>query len=730
MILTVFWTMGLLTLQAGEPLKITDVTKGTFRAERISGINPIVGSNEYAQISLDGRRIEKYSFKTGKMTGVLFDIDKLGDGGVPIEEFDDYELSADGQTLLIQTNTQSIYRRSFTAEYYIYKVKDKTLCPLSPNGPQQVPTFSPDGKQIAFVRANNIFITDGQTERQITTDGVFNEVINGIPDWVNEEEFSFNNAMAWSADSHTISWIRYDETNVKTYALQLFKGDTPSYDELTDYPGEYAYKYPKAGQDNAVVSAWSYDVKSGTTRKYDLPLDADGYIPRIKTTQQPDQIVLYTMNRHQDTLRLYAATPSTGKSRLLIEEKSNGYVKEEAMEHIIVGKNLILLPSDRDGYMHLYLYDFNGKMIRQVEQGDYDVTDVYGFDERTGNIFYQSASPTPMNREVYQVDKNGNQSLLTPRKGWNSAVFSGDYAYFVNTWSDRQTPYVYTVCDQSGKRLRTIIDNQEIKEKMLSADIPQKDFFQFTTGEGHTLNGWMMKPVDFDSHRKYPVIMFQYGGPGNQQVIDSWNIGSMGNGGLYDAYLTQRGFIVVCVDGRGTGGRGTAFEKCTYLRLGDLESKDQVETALWLGRQPYVDADRIGIWGWSFGGFNTLMSMSEGRPVFRAGVAVAPPTNWKYYDSIYSERYMRTPQENPDGYAVNPIQRADQLHGALLICHGTADDNVHPQNTYEYVEALVQADKDFKENLYTNRNHSIYGGNTRTHLLRQIAQFFEQELKR
>lgn len=729
MILTVLWTMGLLTLQAGEPLKITDVTKGTFRAERISGINPIVGSNEYAQISLDGRRIEKYSFKTGKMTGVLFDIDKLGDGGVPIEEFDDYELSADGQTLLIQTNTQSIYRRSFTAEYYIYKVKDKTLCPLSPNGPQQVPTFSPDGKQIAFVRANNIFITDGQTERQITTDGVFNEVINGIPDWVNEEEFSFNNAMAWSADSHTISWIRYDETNVKTYALQLFKGDTPSYDELTDYPGEYAYKYPKAGQDNAVVSAWSYDVKSGTTRKYDLPLDADGYIPRIKTTQQPDQIVLYTMNRHQDTLRLYAATPSTGKCRLLIEEKSNGYVKEEAMEHIIVGKNLILLPSDRDGYMHLYLYDFNGKMIRQVEQGDYDVTDVYGFDERTGNIFYQSASPTPMNREVYQVDKNGNQSLLTPRKGWNSAVFSGDYAYFVNTWSDRQTPYVYTVCNQSGKRLRTIIDNQEIKEKILSADIPQKDFFQFTTGEGHTLNGWMMKPVDFDSHRKYPVIMFQYGGPGNQQVIDSWNFGSMGNGGLYDAYLTQRGFIVVCVDGRGTGGRGTAFEKCTYLRLGDLESKDQVETALWLGRQPYVDADRIGIWGWSFGGFNTLMSMSEGRPVFRAGVAVAPPTNWKYYDSIYSERYMRTPQENPDGYAVNPIQRADQLHGALLICHGTADDNVHPQNTYEYVEALVQADKDFKENLYTNRNHSIYGGNTRTHLLRQIAQFFEQELK-
>ena len=726
MILTAFWVMGLLTIQAGEPLTITDVTGSAFRAERISGINPIAGTNEYAQISQDGRKIEKYSFKTGKRTGVLFDMDQVGE---QIEDFDDYEMSADGQTLLIQTKTERIYRHSFTAEYYIYKVKEKSLTPLSPNGPQQVPTFSPDGQHIAFVRANNIFVTDGQTEQQVTLDGVFNKVINGIPDWVNEEEFSFNNAMAWGADGNTLSWIRYDETHVKTYALQMFKGDHPSYDEYADYPGEYAYKYPKAGQDNAVVSAWSYDLKSGTTRKYNLPLDADGYIPRIKTTQQPDRIVLYTMNRHQDCLRLYAATPSTGECKLLIEEKSDCYVKEEAMENIIVGKNTILLPSDRDGYMHLYLYDFNGKLIQQVEQGNYDVTTVYGLDENTGNIYFQSASPTPMNREVYQVDKNGYKMLLTPRKGWNNAIFSGNYAYFVNTWSDRQTPYVYTVCQQSGKTMRTIIDNQEVKEKFVFAGIPQKEFFQFTTGEGQTLNGWMMKPIDFDAHQKYPVIMYQYGGPGNQQVMDSWSIGSMGNGGLYDAYLTQRGFIVVCVDGRGTGGRGSAFEKCTYLRLGDLESKDQVETALWLGSQPYVDADRIGIWGWSFGGFNTLMSMSEGRPVFRAGVAVAPPTNWKYYDSIYTERYMRTPQENPDGYAVNPIQRAEQLHGALLICHGTADDNVHPQNTYEYVEALVQADKDFKENLYTNRNHSIYGGNTRTHLLRQIAQFFEQELK-
>lgn len=378
--------------------------------------------------------------------------------------------------------------------------------------------------------------------------------------------------------------------------------------------------------------------------------------------------------------------------------------------------------------MHLYLYTLDGKLIRQIEKGDYDVIRVYGYDEKTGKTYFQAAAKTPMQREIYVADKRGNVSCLSDRDGWNNAVFSGDYNYFLNTWSDRNHPYVFTIYDNMGKAVREVLNNNKLMADLEKFEIPKKEFFKFTTSEGIELNGWIMKPADFDASKKYPVIFHQYSGPGSQQVVDSWAIGSMRNGGVFDAYLTQKGFIVACVDGRGTGARGADFEKSIYLRLGDLESKDQVEAALWMGKQSYVDASRIGIWGWSFGGFNTLMSMSEGRKVFKAGVSIAPPTNWRYYDTVYTERYMRTPQENAAGYAINPIERAGKLSGKLLICHGIADDNVHIQNTYEYTEALIQADKDFKENFYTNRNHGIFGGNTRNHLLRQVSDWFIEHL--
>ena len=371
----------------------------------------------------------------------------------------------------------------------------------------------------------------------------------------------------------------------------------------------------------------------------------------------------------------------------------------------------------------------NGSLIRKIGEGNYDITNVYGYDEASGDVYYQAASVNPHDRQIFVSHKNGKTERLTDANGWNTAMFSGDYKYFLNTWSNYNTPYVFTIRDNKGKVLSTPVDNKELKEKIKSFGFHGRETFSFTTSEGIKLDGWMVKPADFNPQKKYPVILFQYSGPGSQQVTDAWSAGSMGNGGAFDYYLSQQGYIVVCVDGRGTGGRGAMFEKCTYLKLGELESRDQVETALWLGSQSYVDKNRIGIWGWSFGGFNTLMSMSEGRPVFKAGVAVAPPTNWRYYDTIYTERYMRTPKENGSGYATNPIQRANNLHGALLICHGMADDNVQPQNTMEYSEALVQADKDFKENFYTNRNHSIYGGNTRTHLLRQITNWFNDNLK-
>ena len=717
-------------VSADNKITLKDVTGKTFTPKYITGVDPIKGTDRYASISNDGRQIIEYAFKTGNQTRVLFDI--ANTHGESIKQLDGYTLSPDGKRMLIQTNTHKIYRRSFTADYYIYTIQSRKLEKLSTGGPQQIPTWSPDGNQIAFVRDNNIFLVKllyDNAESQITKDGKFNEIINGVPDWVYEEEFSTNRSLCFTADSRMLCWIKYDERKVKEYSLQLFMGSHPTMKANEVYPGTYTYKYPKAGEDNSIVSVWSYEIQTHKTNRLQVPLEGDGYIPRIKSTNDANRIIVFTMNRHQDVLNLYAVNPRTTLSQLLIKEQGDKYVKEEAMEGIAIGQNSILLPSDRDGYMHLYLYNMNGSLIRKIGDGNYDITSIYGYDETTGDVYYQAAGINPHDRQVFVSHKNGKTERLTDTNGWNKAIFSGDYKYFLNTWSNYNTPYVFTIRDNKGKVLSTPVDNKELKEKVKTYGFNGRETFSFTTSEGVKLDGWMVKPKDFDTNKKYPVILFQYSGPGSQQVIDAWNAGSMGNGGAFDYYLAQQGFIVVCVDGRSTGGRGAAFEKCTYLKIGELESRDQVETALWLGKQSYIDKERIGIWGWSFGGFNTLMSMSEGRPVFKAGVAVAPPTNWRYYDTIYTERYMRTPKENGSSYATNPIQRANALHGALLICHGMADDNVQPQNTMEYTEALIQADKDFKENIYTNRNHGIYGGNTRTHLLRQISNWFIEHLK-
>ena len=716
---------------AGERLDLKAVAGGDFAGEALTRVEPMADGETYAQISKDGKQVVKYSFKTGKQVGVIFDANVVR--GANIGSIDGYVMSSDGRRMLIQTHTKRIYRRSFTAEYYIYTLGNSSVVPLSDGGPQQTPIFSPDGNQIAFVRDNNIFLVKllyDNAESQVTKDGKRNEVINGIPDWVNEEEFATNSSMVFTADSKQICWIRYDESAVKEYSMQMFKGSNPSMDEYADYPGFYSYKYPMAGGENSKVAVYSCDIKSRQTRKMQLPLDADGYIPRIKMTSDPTKVAIFTLNRHQDNLSIYMANPLSTVCQLVIQDKVDKYFKEEAMANIKITDRHILMPSDRDGYMHLYLYTLGGQLKRRVTRGNYEVTDVYGYDEATGDVYYAANELGPQDKQVYVAHQNGKTERLTAREGYNSATFSAGYKYFINTWSDINTPVVYTLNNNSGKVLSTLVDNKGLKEKLAAYDLGTRELFSFTTSEGVKLNGWMVKPAGFDTSRRYPVIMYQYGGPGNQQVLNSWNIGMCGQGALLEQYMAQQGYIVVCVDGRGTGGRGAEFEKCTYLRLGELEAKDQVETALWLGSQPYVDKNRIGIWGWSYGGWNTLMSMSEGRPVFRAGVAVAPPTSWRYYDTVYSERYMRTPKENPSGYdEVNPMARVDKLSGALLICHGLADDNVHFQNTAEYTEALVQADKDFKENIYTNRNHSIYGGNTRNHLFRQIVNFFNAEMK-
>lgn len=718
-------------LQAGEKLSLRDITRGEFRQEVMTEVRAMADGETYAQISDDGKRIETYSFKTGKKVGVLFDASTAR--GAQIGRVQGYIVSPDGRRLLIQTNTKPIYRRSFTATYYIYMIQNNKLEPLSDGGPQQTPLFSPDGNQIAFVRDNNIHLVKllyDNAESLVTKDGKRNEIINGIPDWVNEEEFSTNASMVFSADSRQIVWIRYDETSVPQYSMQFFKGKVPELEQYRDYPGEYTYKYPVPGKANSKVSVHSFDIKSRQTRTIDLPLDADGYIPRIVATSDPEKIAIFTLNRHQDDLKIYMANPLSTVAKLIIEDKIDKYVNENVFEDVQITDNHILLPSERDGYNHLYLYNLNGQLMRQIVTDRYVVKGVCGFDETTGNAYFTANPNGATDQQVMVAHQNGKIEALSQKAGVNNAIFSKNFKYFINIWSDLDNPAQYTLCQNNGKLLQTLIDNQALKQKLAQFDMGKKEMFQFTTSEGITLNGWMVKPADFSPTKKYPVIMYQYGGPGNQQVLNQWGIGMNGNGAILEQYLCQQGYICVCVDNRGTGGRGADFEKCTYMRLGELESRDQVEAAIWLGQQSYIDKSRIGIWGWSYGGWNTLMSMSEGRPVFAAGVAIAPPTNWRFYDTIYTERYMRTPQENPKGYdEVNPIARAYQLHGALLICHGLADDNVHYQNTAEYVEALVQADKDFRQLVYTNRNHSIFGGNTRNHLFRQAVNHFNAVLK-
>ena len=716
---------------AGEKLTLEEITSGVFRQDYMQAVRPMADGETYSQISDDGKQVVTYSFRTGKQVSVLFDAATAR--GAQIGSVDNYIMSPDGKRMLIQTQTESIYRHSFTAVFYIYDIRNNKLVPLSDGGPQQTPVFSPDGNQIAFVRQNNIYLVKllyDNAESQVTKDGKWNEVINGIPDWVYEEEFSTNSSMVFSADSKQIVWIRYDESAVKQYSMQLFKGLAPERKEFAEYPGDYTYKYPVPGQVNSKVSVLSYDIQSHQTRKIDLPLDADGYIPRIKATSDPTKIAIFTMNRHQDVLRIYMANPLSTVCQLAIEDKVDKYIKEDVLADVKITDKHILLPSERDGYNHLYLYNLNGQLQRQIVKENYVVTSVYGYDEQTGDTYFAANPNGPTDQQVMVAHANGKTELLSAKAGVNRAVFSQNFKYFINIWSDVDHPTQYTLCQNNGKTLLAMIDNQQLAQKLAGYDLGKKEFFTFKTSEGVELNGWMVKPKDFNPSKKYPVIMYQYGGPGNQQVLNQWGIGMSGNGAILEQYLAQQGYVCVCVDNRGTGGRGAAFEKCTYLRLGELEARDQVETAIWLGQQSYVDKERIGIWGWSYGGWNTLMSMSEGRPVFKVGVAIAPPTCWRYYDSIYTERYMRTPKENQKGYdEVNPIHRAAQLHGELLICHGLADDNVHYQNTAEYVEALVQADKDFRQLVYTNRNHGISGGNSRNHLFRQAINHFNNNLK-
>lgn len=716
--------------QGSKELNLKEITDGKFRAETLRGIASMADGEHYTRMNEEGTKIIKYAYRTGEEVGVVFDVATARD--CDFKRFDDYTYSPDEAKILIRTETVQKYRRSFTGVHYLYSIKNNKLEPLTDGGPQEAPVFSPDATMVAFVREGNIFLVKllfNNSESQITEDGKFNEIINGLPDWVYEEEFSFNRALEFNSDSQMLAYIRFDESEVPLYSLPLYAGQVPHLSPFDTYPGAYSYKYPKAGERNSTVSVHTFDIRSRVTRKMDVPLDADGYIPRIKFTEDPNKLAIVTMNRYQNRLDLYFADPRSTVCRMVLRDESAYYIDEKVLDNIEFYADHFSFTSERDGYMHLYWYSMGGNLIKQVTQGKYEVTRFLGWDQAGDTFYFESNEESPLRNAVYKVDKKGKKTKLSEKEGTNRAHFSHTMKYYINTYSNLQTPPVITINDNNGKTVKTLVDNSKLNHTLAQYQLPTKEFFTFNTAQGNALNGWMMKPAGFSASKKYPVLMYQYSGPGSQEVTDRWGIGGDRGGIGWEAYMTGKGYIVVCVDGRGTGGRGEEFTKCTYLNLGVKESQDQVQAATHLGTLPYVDKNRIGIWGWSYGGYMTIMSMSEGTPVFKAGVAVAPVTDWKYYDTIYGERFMRTPKENAEGYkAGSAFTRAANLNGRLLLVHGMADDNVHFQNCVEYSEHLVQTNKQFDMQIYTNRNHGIYGGNTRHHLYTRLTDFFMANL--
>ena len=715
-----------LGLQA-QQLTIDDVViKRAFSQKSVIGLVSMNDGLNYTALENMGKEIVKYSFKTGEKVALVLDIASLKNDS--LKSVSDYQFSSDESKVLLMTDRVPIYRRSFTASYFVYNFVTKELSRLSRGDGQQLATFSPDGERIAFVRKNNIYIKSLRfgTERQITNDGEFNKIINGAPDWVYEEEFEFNKGFEWSPDSKQLAFMKFNEEQVPIYHMPIYKGLAPEHKENKIYPGEYSFKYPKAGEKNSIVQIWVYDIKGGHSIQMDTGKETDNYLPKIAWTFSGSDLGIFRMNRLQNKLELLLANPNTGDSRLIYTEKNSRYIETDFLDNFTFledNKNFVVL-SEQNGYKHLYLYDLHGVKVKQLTEGNYDVIKFYGYDQLKKIFYYQAAAEVPMQKEVYGISLDKKKKIqLSSLSGTNNVDFSKGYKYYVNTFSNISTPNLVTLHDISGKEIRVLEDNAVLIGKLSKMRLPRKEFFKFTTSEGVELNGWMIKPVPFDPVHKYPVLMTQYSGPNSQQVLDVFSV-------TWDTYIAQQGYLMVCVDPRGTGARGEEFRKCTYGQLGNLESNDQVEAARFLSKQPYVDAGKIAIWGWSYGGFISAMTLCKGGDLIHAAIAVAPVISHYFYDTVYTERYMGLPSQNPEGYNQNsPIALASGIKGKLLLVAGTADDNVHYQNTIEFAEALVQAGVQFRMMSYNNRNHGIRGGNTTMHLYTMFDEFLKENLK-
>ncbi|MFI5134521.1 MAG: S9 family peptidase [Chitinophagales bacterium] len=693
--------------------------KGTFSEKSAAGFTPLKDGQHYVQEQPDEKGNTNYfvyDFKTGNVTDTLVKGATLIPPGShsPIVP-ENFSLSSDESKILFSTESEKIYRHSSMSNYWIYDLKTKMLTQVSKNGKQQVATISPDGNQCAFVRDNNLFITDlsSGNEKQITSDGKHNFIINGVCDWVYEEEFSFTQAYQWSPDGKSIAFYHFDESAVPEYTVQFFTGL---------YPENYTYKYPKVGQKNSTVSILIYHLDSKKITTVDVGSDTDQYIPRIKWTQDPNQLCVFRMNRWQNHLELLLADAASGKTRVMFTEENKRYIDiHDNLEFFSQNKNF-LWTSDINGYNHIYIGNVSDGKLTQVTQGNWDVTACYGLDEKKKLIYYQSAEVSPLERYVYSISFDGQKKTqLTFDKGWNDADFNPSRTFMMVTHSDANSFHDYKLYDANGKFIRTLEDNHELKDKLKSYSLSQKQFFTFKTVDGTILNGWMMMPQDFDSTKKYPVFMTEYGGPGSQEVMNS------GSPDMFQEYLTQQGYVVACIDNRGTGARGEEFKKMTYLHLGEFEPIDQIAGAKYLGSLSFVDKTRICIFGWSYGGYLSSLCIELGNDVFKSAIAVAPVTDWRFYDSIYTERYMRDEKQNKSGYDEGaPLTYADKIKGNFLLIAGLSDDNVHYQNTADFMKKLYASNVKFDQMTFPDKNHSIYGGNTRYYLFSRIADWLKE----
>lgn len=704
-------------------LTLQDYVLGGARPKGIGAVTPASDGKCYYQITDGGKTIARYAYKTGRREATV--LDSLPMQAVQVRSWDGYEMSHSESAILLWADSEPIYRHSFTARFFVYDRKSGQMRAVAGDKPVQIATLSPDGERVAYVTGNNVYVqrlADGNIT-QVTTDGRKNHVINAVPDWVYEEEFAMLNSFAWSSDSRTLSFIRWDESDVPMYSMTMYEGDCKPNEDYALYPGSYDYKYPVAGEKNAVVTVHSYDVATSRLSKMDVPLAQDDYVPHIGYAGPADALMVMTLNRTQNDMHIYRVNPTTGAARDIYHETSTSWIDSEMARNVAYYDNFLVIPNETSGYCQLYQYDLDGKLMRQLTTGQEPVTAYYGYDAKN-RLFYYQCTDGPLNRVVRRVDDKGRVQDVAADRGTNSATFNSDFTFFIHTFSNVDTPTQYRL-KQVGRKntVRDLQLNEDYCAKYLVPEVPRRQFITFEN-DGYTINGFIIKPVDFDPGKKYPVIMSQYSGPGSQQVRNNWKLD-------WEEYFATQGYVVACFDGRGTGARGKAFESLIYQNLGHYETIDQVAAARYMASQPWVDADRIGIWGWSFGGYEVLMAMSHPDSHYAAGVSIAPVTSWRFYDTIYAERFMRTPQENPDGYANSaPLDKVADLKGELLIMFGSADDNVHIINAMQYIAKLHGQKRQFDMMVYPNMNHSINGCGVREPLYQRVLNYFDRTLKR